>query len=312
MMLLAAAATVIASQALISGVFSLTMQATQSGYLPRVRIVQTSAYERGQIYVPAVNWVLMVACVGLVVGFGSSTNLAAEYGVAVTLTMLITTLVYFFVVRDRFRWSVPAAVGVCGVMLVIDLAFVAANLPKVPYGGWFPLVAAALIFAVLTTWFTGRRIVRERAERGRTPLAEFLETMPDLALQRVPGTAVYLFGVPGMAPPPLIANRRTNHVLHERVYALNVITERVPRVDEEDRLTQTQCGHNVCEIQLHYGFMEEPHVPRDLERVLGLDPQETTYFVSRDTVVVTDRPGMARWRERLFATLRRNATSAAT
>lgn len=312
LMLLAAAATVIASQALISGVFSLTMQATQSGYLPRVRIVQTSAEERGQIYVPAVNWVLMLACVGLVIGFGSSTNLAAAYGVAVTMTMLITTLVYFFVVRDRFRWSLPAAVGVCGVFLVIDVAFFSANLPKVPHGGWFPLVGGALVFALLTTWFTGRRIVRERAQRGRTPLAEFLDTVPDLAPQRVPGTAVYLFGVPGMAPPPLIANLRTNRVLHDRVYALNVITERVPRVDDENRLTQTRYGHGIREVQLHYGFMEEPHVARDLERLVGTDPRDTTYFVGRDSVVVTDRPGMAPWRERLFATLRRNATSAAT
>ncbi|HEX2028827.1 MAG TPA: potassium transporter Kup [Nitriliruptorales bacterium] len=310
LMVLATAATVIASQALISGAYSLTMQAAQFGYLPRVRIVQTSAQERGQIYVPSVNWLLMIACVGLVIGFGSSTQLAAAYGVAVTMTMVITTLVYYLVVRDRFRWSLPAAVGICGMFLFIDLAFFGANLPKVPHGGWFPLVVGALIFTVLTTWFTGRRIIRERTQRGRTPLSAFLATLDERAPQHVEGTAVYLFGIPGMAPPPLIYNLRSNHVLHERVFTLNVVTERMPRVDPTARMTQTQYDHGVCETQLHYGFMEEPDVARDLERHLGIDPQQTTYFLGKETVVVTDRPGMAKWRERLFAALRRNATSA--
>lgn len=311
LVILATAATVIASQALISGAFSLTMQASQFGYLPRVRIVHTSATERGQIYVPAVNWLLMIACVGLVLGFRSSTNLAAAYGVAVTMTMVITTLLYYLVVRDRFRWSRWAAVGLCGTFLVVDVAFFGANIPKVPHGGWFPLVVGGLVFAVLTTWFTGRRLVRDRTRRGRTPLPAFLDSVMARTPQRVPGTAVYLFGTPGVAPPPLIYNFRSNRVLHERILAVHVITDRVPRVLPVRRVERRDLGNGIEEVELHYGFMEQPQVGRDLQRHAGVDNAEATYFLGKERVLVTDRPGMAAWREHLFTVLRRNSTSAA-
>ena len=311
LMLLATAATIIASQALISGAFSLTMQASQFGYLPRVKIVHTSATERGQIYVPAVNWMLMLACVGLVIGFQSSTNLAAAYGVAVTMTMVITTLLYYLVVRDHFRWSLPTAAALCGVFLVVDLAFFGANIPKIPHGGWFPIIVGGAVFTVLTTWSTGRRIVRERTRRGRTPLRAFLDSVMRDSPARVPGTAVYMFGMSGMAPPPLLYNFRSNHVLHERIMAVNVVTDRVPRRHPIERVEEQDLGNQVTQVELHYGFMERPDVPRDLQDHLGLDPDDATYFLGRETVVVTDRPSMANWREHLFAYIRRNATSAA-
>lgn len=311
LVLLATAATVIASQALISGAFSLTMQASQFGYLPRVRIVHTSATERGQIYVPAVNWLLMVACVGLVIGFGSSTNLAAAYGVAVTMTMVITTLLFYLVARSRFGWARWKAIAVCGTFLMVDLAFFGANIPKIPNGGWFPLVVGAGVFTVLTTWFTGRRLVRDRAHRGQTPLGEYLDDVMAKSPQRVPGTAVYLYGIPDIAPPPLIYNFRSNHVFHERILAVNVITESSPKVHSKRRVTSQDLGNGVEQVQLHYGFMQPPRVGSDLVRHMRVDPVDTTYFLGRESVVITDRPGMAPWREHLFTFLRRNATSAA-
>lgn len=311
LMILATVATVIASQALISGAFSLTMQAAQFGYLPRMKVVHTSAAERGQIYVPMVNWALMVACVGLVLGFRTSTALAAAYGVAVTMTMVITTLLFYLVVRDRFKWSLWKAAALCGSFLVVDLAFFGANIPKIPHGGWFPIVVGGIVFAVLTTWFTGRKIVRDRTQRGRTPLDEFLETVWEEPPARVEGTAVYLYGVSGMAPPPMIYNLRSNHVFHERVLAVNVVTDRVPRVRAENRVREEEHPHEVIQVELHYGFMEQPAVGEDLARHFGVVPEETTYFLGRESVVVTEREGMARWREHLFAFLRRNATGAA-
>jgi KUP system potassium uptake protein len=311
LLVLATAATVIASQALISGAFSLTMQASQLGYLPRVRVVHTSARERGQVYVPAVNWMLMVACIGLVVGFRSSTDLAAAYGVAVTMTMVITTLLYYLVLRERMRWSLLAAAGLCGAFLVVDLAFLGANVPKIPHGGWFPLVVGGLVFTVLTTWFTGRRIVRDRTHRGRTPLPDFLRGVLRDSPPRVPGTAVYMFGTPHVAPPPLIYNYRSNHVLHERVLLVSVVTDPVPRRLPVERVVEEPHGDGVTAVELHYGYMQTPDVGADLRDHVGVDPQDTTYFLGRETVVVTDRPGMAMWREHLFAFIRRNATSAA-
>lgn len=308
---LATAATVIASQALISGVFSLTMQASQYSYLPRMRIVHTSSEERGQIYVPTVNWVLMIACVGLVLGFRSSTNLAAAYGVAVTSTMVITTLLYYLVVRDRFGWPLLPAAALCAAFLVMDLAFFGANIPKIPHGGWFPLVVGAIVFAMLTTWFTGRRLVRERAGRGRTPLGEFIEGALEQDPKRVDGTAVYLFGVPGAAPPPLLYNFRSNHVFHDRVLAVNVVTDDVPRVHPVERVKETELADGVTQIELHYGFMEEPRVSEDLGFHAGVNPDEATYFLGRESVVVSEEPGMAKWREHLFTFLKRNSTSAA-
>lgn len=311
LVVLATVATVIASQALISGAFSLTRQAAQLGYTPRMQIVHTSAREIGQIYVPAVNWTLMIACVGLVVGFRSSTGLAAAYGVAVTTTMVITTLIFYVVAREVFRWHVALAAGVCSLFLVVDLAFFGANVPKIPHGGWFPIVAGAIVFTLLTTWHTGRRLLGERIRHGRQPLDGFLEQIRRDPPPRVPGTAVYLFSMTGMTPPALQSNLHFNKALHERVFVVAVITDDVPRVEPKRRLTHQHLGEGVHTVELHYGFQEEPDVPRSLARV-HVYPGDSAYFLGRETIRATARPGMMQWRERLFAVMGRNATSAAS
>ncbi|HSP02641.1 MAG TPA: potassium transporter Kup [Acidimicrobiales bacterium] len=311
MVVLATAATVIASQALISGAFSLTMQAVQLGYAPRLRIVHTSGSAQGQIYVPTVNWVLMVACIGLVLGFRSSSSLAAAYGIAVTTTMVITTVLFAVVARTLWEWSLGRVLAIAGGLLVIDLAFFAGNVPKIPAGGWFPIVAAAVLFALLTTWSTGRRLVRDRIQLGRTPLVTYLAGLADDPPARVPGTAVYLFSIPGMTPPSLVANVRYNRVLHERVVVASVVTDDVPRIEGRSRLRERQMGDGVSRVDVHYGFMEDPDLARDLAGVEGFHADEATYFLGKETVIATKRPGMAIWRERLFGVMGRNATSAA-
>ena len=311
MVVLATAATVIASQALISGAFSLTMQAVQLGYAPRLRIVHTSSDAQGQIYVPAVNWVLMVACIGLVLGFRSSTSLAAAYGIAVTATMVITTVLFGVVARTLWEWSLARTVPVIGLLLVIDLAFLAGNVPKIPAGGWFPIVAGVVIFGLLTTWSTGRRLVRERIQLGRTPLATYLKRLRSDPPTRVGGTAVYLFSIPGMTPPSLLANVRYNRVLHERVVVASVVTDDTPRCAPEHRIREVDLGDGVSRVEVHYGFMEDPDLQRDLGGIADLDVDDATFFLGKEIVIATDRPGMAVWRERLFAVMGRNATSAA-
>lgn len=311
LVVLATIATVIASQALISGVFSLTTQASQYGYSPRIKVTHTSTEERGQIYVPAVNWLLMMACVGLVIGFRSSDSLAAAYGVAVTMTMVITTIIFYAVSRERFGWSRPLALSVSGAFLVVDLAFFGANIPKIPHGGWFPLVVGGGVFALLTTWKTGRRLVGERIARGRTPLPIFVDGTMSEPPVRVPGIAVYMFSLPGVTPPALIANLRYNKALHERVLVVAVVTRDVPRVLPVRRVTQTDLGHGIEQWEIHYGFAEEPDILRALTEHEGLAEADLTFFLGKETVLVTEAPGMARWREHLYAYMSRNATSAA-
>ncbi|HEV2130517.1 MAG TPA: potassium transporter Kup, partial [Longimicrobiaceae bacterium] len=314
LVVLATAATVIASQALISGAFSLTRQAVQLGYSPRLRIEHTSAREIGQIYIPAVNWGLMIACIALVLGFRTSSNLAAAYGLAVTATMTITTLLLFVVMRDRWRWSLPVAGLLAGFFLVIDLAFFGANLTKVLHGGWFPLVVGAVLFTLLTTWKRGRRILRMRMESHLLPLETFLKEISVRPPLRVPGTAVFLFGDPTGVPPALLHNLKHNKVLHERVLLLNVITEEVPQVPEDKRLEVESLGGGFHRVRIHYGFMQDPNIPQALEGTaahgLMLKPMETTYFLGRETLIPTRQPGMARWREQLFAWMSRNSQNA--
>jgi KUP system potassium uptake protein len=314
---LATAATIIASQALISGVFSLTLQAIQLGYAPRHRVKHTSAAAIGQIYLPAINWALMAACIALVIGFGSSADLAAAYGVAVTSTMLITTALFYVVLRERFGWSLGRAAALCGVFLVIDSAFLGSNLFKIPAGGWFPLLVAGGMFTLMTTWRTGRRLVAERNRRDDVPLRELVrgvERSPEGA-RRVPGTAVYLFSSPGLAPPALVANLRHNDALHERVIVAAVVTAPRPRVLPAQRATVEEIGQGVYQVILHYGFMEEPDVPEGLcqgaAHRLAIDPARVTYFLGTEVLRVTEREGMAMWREHLFAGISRNATPAA-
>ena len=318
LVVLATFATVIASQALISGLFSLTLQAVSMDYAPRVDIDHTSPTAFGQIYIPTVNWGLFAACIGLVVGFRSSTNLAAAYGVAVTATMVITTLLFAVVVRHKYRWSLAATIAFATPFLLLELGFFGANLFKIPEGGWFPLVVGAVIFTVLTTWHTGRDVVRRLMRRGEIPLRQYLD---DLWAQpsppgRVPGTAVYLFRDPDATPPALIANVQHHHVVHERVYIVAIKTERVPRVPPADRAELTDYGDGVCQVVIHYGFMEDQRLPQALTEgaaaTLEIDFDDVTYFVAAERLHVTERPSMAPWREHLFAGIHRNATSAAS
>ncbi len=317
LVVVATVATVIASQALISGVFSLTMQAIQLGYAPRHRVHHTSPESFGQVYFSFVNWTLMIACIGLVIGFGSSDNLASAYGVAVTATMVITTVLFYVVLRERFRWPKPRAAALCTAFGVIDLGFLVANLFKIPTGGWFPLLVAAGMFTLMTTWHTGRRILAEHLHRDDRPLGPYVEEVLGRAEppRRVPGTAVYLFSTPGLAPPALVANVDNNDILHERVLVVTVVTTSEPTVPPAERTELIEHGEGVFGIHLRYGFVEQPDVPRGLTEGaaatvdLGLD--RAAYILGSESITVTDRPGMAKWREQVFALLQRNATPAA-
>lgn len=312
---LATAATIIASQALISGAFSLTVQAVQLDYLPRLAISHTSASHMGQVYVPVVNLLLMVGSISLVLGFRSSSNLAAAYGIAVTGTMGITTLLMAAYAYDTWKWSMTRVLAVTVPLLVIDLAFFGANVAKIPNGGWFPIVVGLVIIVAMTTWRSGRRILAERIRRGETPIDTFLAEVAEAELPRVPGTAVYLFKGSGAAPPALITNTRHNHVLHERVVLLSVLTADEPYVSQDGRSDVESCGQGVFQVTLHYGFMEEPDVEAALLAIdddrLAIAADELTFFLGRETVIASSIPGMADWRERLFAVQLRSAASAA-
>ncbi len=314
--ILATMATVIASQALISGAFSLTMQAVQFGYIPRLEIRHTSSREFGQVYIPTINWVLMIACIGLVLGFRSSSNLAAAYGVGVSTDMVITTILFFVVARERFRWNLLSAGLLAGTLLIIDLAFFGANILKVPQGGWFPLVVAGIVFTLLTTWKRGRLILSERLDERVEPLNQFLDKITEHPPNRVPGTAIFMFRSPVHTPYSLAQNLKTNKVLHERVILLSVKTEELPRVKRSQRVTLTPLGNEFYQVVMHFGFMEQPNVPRVLRSVwpngAEIALSDVTYFVGRETVFATKRPGMALWREHLFALMSRNALSASS
>ena len=314
--ILATMATVIASQALISGAFSLTMQAVQLGYIPRLAIRHTSSREFGQVYIPSINWILMVACIGLVLGFRSSSNLAAAYGVGVSTDMVITTILFYVVARERWRWNVFGATLLAALLLVVDLSFFGANILKVPQGGWFPLVIALIVFTLLTTWKRGRLILSERLDERVEPLNQFLGEITEHPPNRVPGTAIFMFRSPVHTPYSLAQNLKTNKVLHERVILLSVKTEELPRVKRSQRVTLTPLGNEFYQVVMHFGFMEQPNVPRVLRSVwpngAEIALSDVTYFVGRETVFATDRPGMALWRERLFAVMSRNALSASS
>jgi KUP system potassium uptake protein len=312
---LATAATVIASQAVISGAFSLTRQAVQLGYLPRTEIRQTSPSQIGQIYIPSVNWLLLVACVGLVLGFGSSSALAAAYGVGVTTDMVFTTILFSVVAFRIWKWSAWGVAGLCGLFLLVDLAFWGANLPKIPDGGWFPLVVAAGIFTVMTTWKKGRTVLRERLTRRLLPIDAFLAESGIHELVRVPGTAVFMSSDPDATPPALLHNIKHNHCLHERVVLVTVETEEIPRVPESERVKARPLGNGFFRVLIRYGFVESPDVPRALSQVdcpgLEFPPMETTYFLGREKVISTERRSMRpRWREKLFALMSKNARDA--
>jgi KUP system potassium uptake protein len=315
MIVLAVAAAVIASQALISGAFSLTMQAVQLGFSPRIKIDHTSQKAFGQIYVGGINWLLMIGCIITVLLFRTSSNLAAAYGIAVTATMVITSLLFFVVARDRWGWSVWSAGAVSAVFLIIDGAFFGANIIKIAQGGWFPLVIAVVIFTVMVTWKRGRRILAERIQQEARPLEEFLAEAQSHGITRVPGTAIFMSGTASKAPPALRHNLEHNKVLHEQVIFVTVKTEQVPYVPDAKRLEVESFGGGMYRVKVHYGFMEDPNIPAVLTAAEGrelprIDPQDTTYFLGRETIVSTSRPGMAEWREKLFSLMSRNATTA--
>jgi KUP system potassium uptake protein len=312
---LATLAAVIASQALISGAYSLTMQAIQMGYLPRLFIQHTSHSERGQIYVPQVNTLLMLACLGLVLGFQSSSRLAAAYGIAVSLTMLITTVLFFSVSRRLCGWSLLQACVVCAVFGLIELAFAAANGLKIPRGGWFPLVVALLLFVLMTTWKKGRSRLRNRLAGNSLPLELFLQELHNPNLCRVPGTAVFLSGNATDTPIALLHSLRHYKTLHLRVIIMTIVTREVPFVNDDQRLQIESIRPNFYRLTGCFGFMEQPNVPLLLElaatRGIEYLPMETTFFLSRETILARNSPGMQPWRKRLFAAMSRNAQSAA-
>ncbi|MFO1461795.1 MAG: potassium transporter Kup [Verrucomicrobiota bacterium] len=311
---LATAAAVIASQALISGAYSLTMQAVQLGYLPRLAIEHTSERERGQIFIPQVNWTLMLACASLVLGFQTSSNLAAAYGIAVTMTMLITTVLFHFAARRLWKWSTWSTLMVVTPAFLIELAFFGANSLKITHGGWFPLTVGAIVFTLMTTWRTGRRLLWQRVRTSTLPAAQFLEGISRREVPRVKGTGVYLAGNPEGVPIALLHNLKHNKIIHERVVFLTVVVQETPRVDDESRITVQDIGQGFWRVKASFGFMEEPNVPDILRRCaefgLKLREAETSFFLSRETIIPSRRSGMARWRENLFSVMARNSQSA--
>jgi KUP system potassium uptake protein len=312
LVLLATAAAVIASQALISGVFSLTKQAIQLGLSPRLQIVHTSSREIGQIYMPHVNYALLIGTLWLVLSFKTSSNLAAAYGISVSMTMVITTALAYIVARRRWGWSMGAAVAVCGFFMIIDLAFFSANALKIAQGGWVPFAIGCTMALLMATWRKGRKILSMRIKAGTPPLGDFLkDIMGDRRVRRVRGVAVFMVGDPEVTPPALVHNVKHNKVLHDKVLILTVLTEEIPYVTEGARLKIEKVVDGVFKLEAHYGFMETPDVMQLMERIrdtgLKFEISEITFFVGRETLIASETPGMAIWREHLFAFMARNS-----
>jgi KUP system potassium uptake protein len=333
---IATAAAIVASQALISGAFSLTRQAVQLGYSPRMNIVHTSSSKIGQIYIPQVNNALWIACVGLVLAFRSSSNLAATYGVAVTGTMATTTVLLLVVARNHWKWSFWKLGLVGGLFLAVDLAFFVTNLFKIPDGGWFPITVAAVIYLLMSTWKKGRARLSEIVRENTLPLDLFLTDIARRKPHRVPGVAVFLTSAPGGAPPVLLHHLKHNKVLHERVMLLSVLGQEVPQVHEQDRVRCRDLGEGFYEIKAQYGFMETPDIPSVLQSLVleggngsrvPIEIMATSFYLGRETLIPLHRRGntvprpaapdaappravMARWRKKLFIFMTRNAQSA--
>jgi KUP system potassium uptake protein len=312
LVLLSTAATVIASQAVISGASSLSRQGIQLGLMPPLDIFQTSTRARGQIYIPQVNWMLLVAVLALVLGFQSSSALASAYGFAVTGTMTITTVLAAAVMRGVWRWQWPTIGVVVVPIMTVDLALFSANALKIPSGGWFPLVIGLAVFTIMTTWRAGRRLVQVRLASEAVPLASFLATCDKAAEARVSGTGVFLTTQTEYVPLTLLQNLKHNKVLHRTVLLVRVVTENIPRVAGADRIKARELGSGFWHIEAHFGFAQTPNVLRELGRAnvpgLELDPNQLSFFVGRANVKSSSRPGMARWRERLYSALIRVAT----
>ena len=315
MVALATMATVIASQATISGAYSITKQAIQLSNLPRMNILHTSVKQIGQIYIPAINWVLLAAVAAAVIGFGSSTRLASAYGVAVMGAMLIDTFLAFFVIRFGWGYNLLLCIFATGFFMLVDAAFFSASLLKIAEGGWFPLTMGALALTIMLTWRRGREILLARLKKSSVPLESFLESLFKTPPARISGTAVFLSSTPNAVPHALLHNLAHNKVLHERVVFLTVVVEDVPFVPARERLHVESLGHACYRIIVHFGFKDEPDVTQALalcrEQGLEFRMLQTSFFLSRETVIPTARTGegMALWRERLFAAMARNAGS---
>jgi len=312
---LASFATVIASQAVITGAYSMTQQAIQLGLLPRMQMLYTSAKEIGQVYLPLVNWLLLAAVVAAVLGFGNSSALASAYGIAVTVTMLTTTVLTFFVVRHGWKHSMPLALGATGVFLVVDLVLVIACALKFFEGGWFPLALGLALFTLMSSWRRGRELLRGSIAERDPELAPFLQSLPTGELRRASRTAVYPVSSLATVPQALLHNLKHNQVLHERNLILKVVFRDEPWVPESERVVVQALAPGFWQVQVNYGFKDTPDIPRALllcaSHDLPIDLFETSYFLSRETVVPTRRPGMGLWRERLFAFMARNAANIA-
>jgi KUP system potassium uptake protein len=307
-------ACVIASQAVISGAFSVTHQAVQLGFLPRLRTLHTSEKAAGQIYIPFVNWTLLIMIVLLVLGFRESTRLASAYGIAVTGTMLITTVMLGFLVFQVWRWNRLLAFATIGLFLVVDSIFFASNITKVADGGWFPLLVAAVTFTILTTWAKGRQLMRERLQISALPLPVFIKSVTR-SVHRVRGTSVFLSASSDVVPAALLHNLKHNQVLHERVLILHVKVEEVPHVPQENRVEAHDAGHGFYRVILHYGFMQEVDIPRDLTGIKTcgepFNMMSTSFFLGRQKLIASKKaPGMPLWREKLFAWMLKNSESA--
>ena len=314
LVVLATMAAVIASQALISGVFSLTRQAVQLGYCPRLDIEHTSVSERGQIYIPQINWALMLATVLLVIAFGSSSAIAAAYGVAVTSTMVITTMLAYLVARGSWGASRWVAGSLAAFFLVIECGFFGANIIKIAHGGWFPLLVGALLYVALSTWKKGRLLLASRIVERLYPLDTFLDQIAEHPPHRVSGTAIFMTSNRVGTPPTLLHNLEHNKVLHERVILLTVVTSDGPHVEADKRVTVESLAQGFSRVTVRYGFMEEPDIPGALSATadagVTIVPETTTYFLGTETLLATRRPGMPLWRERLFVLMARNALRA--
>jgi len=314
LLVLATLAAIIASQAVISGAFSLTRAAIQMGYCPRLTILHTSERAIGQIYVPFINWMLLLAIIALVVGFRNSDNLAGAYGIAVTMAMLIDSILIFVVMRRLWDWPVWASVLITTPLLLIDLTFLASNSLKIPEGGWFPLLIGGAVFTLLTTWKRGRSLLMKRLAEDAMPLELFIQSIQASPPTRVPGTAIFLTSTPNRVPHALLHNLKHNKVLHERVVFLTIVMRDIPYVPDEERGEVTDLGCNFYRLLADYGFKDDPDVPELLEdcgrKGFEFDMMETSFFVSRETLIATVSPGMALWREKLFVSMSKNATKA--
>jgi KUP system potassium uptake protein len=326
----ATGAAIVASQALISGAFSLTRQAVQLGYIPRVTVIHTSSTEIGQIYIPEVNWALWIGCVALVMGYQSTANLAAAYGIAVTGTMVITTLLFHTMACDVWGWPRWRARALTALFLVVDLAFFGANMIKIQEGGWFPIVVGIGVYVLMTTWNRGRARLQAIVRENTLEMGLFLSDVARRNPPRVPGTAVFLTSNVAGAPPVLLHHLKHNKVLHEKVILMSVVTEEIPTVDREDRVECKELGEGFFKVIAHYGFMESPDIPQALSelgkasgdgRPIAIKPLETSFFLGRETLIATrntatpppvpDSIGrMSMWRKRLFILMTRNARSA--